>query len=313
MNRYALLSGGLLLATVSSIAFATWEVKPRLSLEYVSTDSTENLQVSNGAKLFEIQGNIDKLWRLGLGVTLKPINWLQLNLDYAFKIDEGDVGVEEYGWFEAFSDWTEAAFYNSNTKVDKSSQLDFNAEFALYRFDRLLLTGGFGYRVDDLKWEGAGGTYVSSSAGFRDISGIIPANSRLNAHQKHSTFYLSLGAQAYFDTFGIDGRVLYGPLSNIDSTNRYDAPGGLASHLPNQTLDQNLDDTTMLGIEIGAVYRYNRRINLSLDYTYTKYDKTSGQVVIAGSDISPVLGDTVEGTFKSHETVIALGVSYRFP
>lgn len=301
----------LLLATSSGVAFADWKFEPRLAFEYVTGSSNEDLQLNNGSDLFEIEGDLNSLWRLDLGLTVKPADWMRVNIDYAFKIDDGDVKANEFAWLVPFSDWSDAAVY-SNATVTNSTRLDINADFAVYRFDQILITAGFGYRADDLEWKTSGGSYTASVGGFRDISGSLPPGASLNAQQQHSTFYLSFGAEADFDTFVLGANFLYGPMSKIDSTNTYRQIGGFSDYLPNMRMEQDFDDTTMYGVVVSGRYRYNNRLTISLDYRYTKYDQTNGQMVISGTEVSQLLGSTVEGTFESDESVISFGVSYRF-
>ena len=289
-------------------AVAAWHFTPRISVEMVTAETTESVYYNypNGGKLSQLDWNLDSLFRINIGGTIQPTDWMRINLDYAFKIDYGNADMTDYDWFYSFYDWSHRSEH-SDTVINKANHFEIGCEFPIMRAAQLLFTGGFGYRIDDWEWEARGGNYIySSGLGFRDEVGSFPNGEKgITYEHKLTSFFLSLGAEADFDRFAFASRVLYSPETKTDTKDTH--------HMRDLVFTEDFDDTTMLGIEIGAVYRYNRRINFSLDYTYTKYDKTSGQVVIAGNDISPVLGDTVEGTFKSHETVIALGVSYRFP
>ncbi|NCA72927.1 MAG: omptin family outer membrane protease, partial [Sphingobacteriia bacterium] len=177
-------------------ALAAFEITPRIALQWANAETTESVYFPNGAKLSELEWNLDRVLRLDLGVTVQPVDWVRINIDYALPIEDGDADMTDYDWMVPHLDWTHQSVHD-DTVIKKANQFDIDAEFAVYTVGSVLLTGGIGYRIDDWEWDARGGTYTYSISGFRDTTGAFPNGEKgITYTYKYSSFYVSLGAQA---------------------------------------------------------------------------------------------------------------------
>jgi plasminogen activator len=286
-------------------AHAAFEINPRLALQWANAQTTESVYFPNGAKLSELEWNLDRVLRLDLGVTVQPVDWVRVNIDYALPIEDGDADMTDYDWMVQNLDWTHQSVHD-DTVIKKANQFDIDAEFAVYTIGSVLLTGGIGYRIDDWEWDARGGTFTYSIDGFRDTSGSFPdGENGITYAYKYSSFYVSLGAEADLKNFVLGARVLYGPETKTETKDTH--------HMRGLTFEEDFDDTTMLSFELRGAWRFNERLSLFGDYSYTHYDEVKGKTTVSDTLTGESFtGGATKGAIESKSSVFSLGVSYRF-
>lgn len=287
---------------------AAWNLTPRISVEMVTAETTESVYYNypNGGKLSQLDWNLDSLFRINIGGTIQPTDWMRINIDYAFKIDDGNADMTDYDWFYSFYDWSHRSEH-SDTAINKANRFEIDAEFPIIRAAQALFTGGFGYRVDDWEWEARGGNYIySSGLDFRDEVGSFPDGEKgITYEHKLSSFFLSLGVEADFDRFAFAGRVLYSPETKTDTKDTH--------HMRDLVFTEDLGDTTMLGIEVAGAWRFNDHLSVIGEYNYTKYNEVKGNTTITDKITGTSIVDSeTEGGFKHKSNAFSIGISYRF-
>jgi plasminogen activator len=206
---------------------------------------------------------------------------------------------------DPYLDWTHQSIHD-DTVINKANQFDIDAEFAAYAAGPVLLTGGIGYRIDDWEWDARGGTYIYSVSDFRDTSGVFPdGENGITYAYKYSSFYVSLGAQADLQNFILGARVLYGPETKTETKDTH--------HMRGLTFEEDFEDTTMLSFELRGAWRFNDRLSLFGDYSYTRYDEVKGETLITDTLTGATFTDgATKGAIENESSVFSVGVSYRF-
>lgn len=269
------------------------------------SDTTESVYNPNGGKLSELQWGLDRVLQIDLGLTVQPVEWLRLNVDYAMPIEDGDADMTDTDWFDPYGEWTHQS-YHDDTVITKANQFDANAQFAVAAVGPVLFTAGLGYRIDDWEWEASGGTYVYSVDGFRDSVGEFQdSGPGVTYGYKYSSFYMSLGAQAEVSSFVFAGRVLYGPETSIETEDTH--------HQRGLIFTEDFDDTTMFSVELGAAWRFDERLTFYGDYAYTQYNEAKGPTTITDMYTGEqYLEAGSKGAIENNSNVFSIGVSYRF-
>lgn len=158
---------------------------------------------------------------LHLGLTFHPREWLSLDLLGWTRIAKGDGHMKDYDWqSDEHADWSHFSDH-PDTRVNTAWQAELAATAWAFKREDLALGIMFGYQRSQFGWQARGGRYnYSSSDGYRDLSGEIPAGMKgITYEQRYDTPYVGLAGRYTLQDWTLESRFKYsqwGKASDFD-------------------------------------------------------------------------------------------------
>lgn len=241
-----------------------------LGAGYLSGESKELVYWpnQNNHKASELIWEIEDLYMIGFGASLKVRNWMSVNFAGWVKATDGEGSMDDYDWSNVGGDWTDWSRHE-NTDVTEGSILDLNAEFAFLRTDNVALKGIVGYKRDNFAWEASGGQYTYSEEGFRDTRGTFSNNlSVIGYEQTFTVPYIGVGFAAKFNALELSGRFVYSPLAEGEATDNH--------YLRNLVTYDEGEEGEFFGLDVAGTFSFTDHLALKLGYSYQRYDEMQG-------------------------------------
>ncbi|MCI5122849.1 MAG: omptin family outer membrane protease, partial [Candidatus Electrothrix sp. AUS4] len=159
---------------------------------------------------------LDPVLMAGVGMTVRPLAWLELNADVWTKVSDSSE-MDDWDWVyessEPRPEWTDWS-HHEETSVEDGLIIDLNASVSVYKTQHLTVHGIIGYLHDHWSWDATkGGTYIystdASNGEFRDDIGTFPLDGTgITYEQTFDTPYLGIGIGARFNPVTIKAKVI---------------------------------------------------------------------------------------------------------
>lgn len=219
-------------------------------------------------KASELTWEIDNLFMVGVGGSLKVQDWMAVNFNGWFKAFDGEGSMDDYDWMTPGGDWTDWSRHD-NTDVTAGSIMDVNVEFSFVRTEILALKAIGGYKRDNFAWEAYGGEYIYSENGFRDTTGrIADSVAAVGYEQTFTSLYFGLGMAARFDAFELSGRFIYSPLVQGEATDNH--------YLRDLVTYDEGENGDMIALDVAGSFLVSPHFSVEVGYSYQRYDMMQG-------------------------------------
>ncbi len=278
----------------------------RLGLGYLNGQAREYVYWADqgGHTASELIWDIDSVYMFGLGASIRPLSWLNINADLWFNVIDGDGSMEDYDWQVVGMAWTDQSIHG-NTDVTTAVIFDVNVEMTMLSTDTVSLNGIAGYRHDTFEWEARGGSYIYSIDGFRDSSGTFPQDELgITYEQSFDVPYVGIGFKGDFDRVHIAARVIGSIFVSGEATDQH--------HSRNLETFDDFSGESMLAFDISFGYDLSESLGITASFAYEKYDTMVGDSDWHFNDINEVY-TLVDGAGADLETsMFSLNLTYLF-
>jgi len=285
----------------SAVSFSS-----RLGLGYLSGQAHEYVYWPNegGHTASELTWDIDSVYMFGIGASIRPLSWLNVNADLWFNIVDGDGYMEDFDWQMVGRTWTDKSTH-VNTDVTAAVMFDVNVEMAMFSTDTVSLNGIVGYRHDTFKWEARGGSYIYSINGFRDFSGTFPQDELgITYEQSFDVPYVGIGFNGDFDRIHIAAKITGSLFVSGEATDQH--------HTRNLVTYDDFSGESMLAFDISLGYDITETLGVTASFAYEKYETMSGDSEWHFNDLGE-LATLVGGAGADLETsMFSLTITYAF-
>lgn len=254
-------------------------------------------------KASELTWDIDSMYMLGLGGSMQ-FNWVKLNANVWFNINDGDGLMEDYDWLEPGNDWTHRSIHE-DTSVTSGVMFDTNAEMNIFSTGQIAITGILGFRHDSFEWEARGGTYLYSVYGFRDTAGTIPDGLLgVTYEQTFNVPYAGIGFNGDFDSLHISAKLTGSIFVSGETVDQH--------HLRDFVTYADFSNENMWAFDIGVSYDITNVINLKIAYAYESYDSMIGDSlwVYNTEGYSQAISDSLGADLET--SLLSLTLAYSF-
>jgi plasminogen activator len=167
-----------------------------------------------GAKLSQLNWQIDHAFTVGGRLTARPLPWLELRAG-GWTVVRSDNAMDDFDWlrgyrgFNSWSDWSR----HPNTDLVKAHQIDLAAAVDLAKVGAVSLKGLVGYRYQTFKWNAYDGFYIySERGGFRNEVGAFGPGLGIAYQQWWHTPYLGLGTSVASGPATLTAELIGSPL-----------------------------------------------------------------------------------------------------
>ena len=278
----------------------------RMGVGYLSGKAHEYVYWADegGHKASELIWDIDSAYMFGIGGSIRPLDWLNINGDLWMNLGDGDGYMVDYDWMVVGMDWTDQSVHD-DTSVTQAFIFDVNVEMTMVNSDTVSLYGIAGFRHDTFEWEARGGSYIYSVNGFRDSVGNFPRNMLgITYEQKFNVPYLGIGFNADIDRLHIAAKVIGSIFVNGEAIDHH--------HARNLVTYDDFSGENMLGFDIALGYDITEALNLTAKFSYEKYDTMKGDSDWHFNDIGLVytLKDGAGADLET--TMFSLNMTYNF-
>jgi plasminogen activator len=259
---------GSKVVTESSSSLMSFSVD--LGAGYLTGESKEAVFLPNvgNHKVSELTWEIDNLFMVGVGATLKAQDWVAINFSGWFKAFDGDGTLDDYDFLIPGQDWTDWS-HHEDTDVTDGSIIDINVELSFFRTDTVAFKALAGYKRDNFGWEASGGDFIYSEGGFRNTTGSFPAGVQVISYeQTFTSLYFGLGLAAKFNDFGLGSRFIYSPLVQGEATDHHFSR--------NLVTSDDGEDGDLIGFDVTGSYLITPRLAVEMGYSYQRYDMMQG-------------------------------------
>ena len=292
--------------TEVSSEHAAMDFSARISAGYLTGEAHEYVywQGQGGHTASELIWDIDSVYMFGLGGSLRPLNWLNINMDLWFSMGDGDGHMEDYDWMVVGMDWTDRSVHD-DTDVSNAFIFDINVEMTMFSTGTVSFLGIAGYRHDTFEWEARGGSYLYSINAFRDSSGTFPPGELgITYEQSFDTPYIGLGFKGDFDRFHIAARVTGSFLVSGEATDQH--------HVRDLVTYDDFSGENMLAFDISLGYDVAESMVVTAAYAYEKFDTMTGDSVWHFNDVGEIytLPNGAGADLKT--SMFSLNLSYKF-
>ncbi len=286
-------------STEASVEGAGITFTGRVGVGYLNGEANEYVywEDSGGRTASKLTWKIDSLYMAGLGVTIQPSHWVNINVDTWFNVGDGDGYMSDYDWMEpAIQDWTDESLHD-DTNVTKGFIFDVNAEMTAFSNDQISLTGILGFRRDNFEWEARGGTYVYSAGGFRNRTGSFPAGELgITYEQTFNVPYFGVGFKGDFDRVHLGVKLIGSIFVNGEAVDQH--------HMRDLVTYDDFSGEQMWGFDLAFGYDISDRMGVEMTYAYEKYDTMKGDSVWHYND-EGVIVDLPNGAGADLQTSMA--------
>lgn len=225
-------------------------------------------------KLSQLNWDLGNSFAVGGRVAWRPLDWLTFR-GRGWATVASDSNMTDYDWlygYAGMNSWSHKS-ESPNTDVAKAWQADASVAATYYEADDLALTAIAGYRHYTAKFNATGGSYIYSSNGFRDTSGMLPSDRLgIGYQQWWDTPYLGLGASYSDGSWTVSSEVIGSPFVMARDQDHH--------ALRDLVFKENFSMSSMVGATLGAEYTFAPGLSLAGRLEYQKYFKTTGDTLV---------------------------------
>ena len=278
----------------------------RANMGYLTGQAHEYVywQQQGGHTASELIWDIDSMTMIGIGGTIKPLEWMSINGDVWFNITDGDGNMVDYDWMAPGMDWTDRSTHE-DTDVSNGFMFDMNMEMTAFKAGSISFSGILGYRRDSFEWKANGGSYIYSENGFRDNVGSFTNGELVCTYEQ--TFdvpYFGLGVVGDFDQFHFTAKFITSMFVSGEAIDHH--------HLRDLVIYNDFSGESMWAVDLAASYDITPSIGLEVAYFYESYDTMTGDSTwnfSSGNSVS-VLSDGAGADLEF--SMFSLNVIYTF-
>jgi outer membrane protease len=279
------------------------KLSAHISIGNISGEANEYLYYpSENRTVSQLIWNIDSLHMVDLGVAYETNNF-NINANISLPMGDGESKMVDYDWQVSNLPWTDRSIH-PNTIVSDAMILDIYSEVGKLKInDKATVSFLLGYKYESYSWEARGGSYIYSAEKFRDTIGSFN-NSALGIsyEQIWSVPYVGVDLNTQLKNVHFNMQIKYSPFADGKMTDLH--------HFRNLKIIDTFEDTTMLGLNVGMKYNIDKNYSLGINYIYTKYSTTTGDMEWIENGRSEYYSDYVGADLKTSN--ISLTVEYRF-
>jgi len=285
---------------------AAMDFSARIGSGYLTGEAHEYVywQDQGGRTVSELIWDIDSVYMFNLGGSLRPLSWLNINLDLWFNMGDGGGHMEDYDWMVVGMDWTDRSEHD-DTDVTNAFVFDINVEMTMFSTGTVSFIGIAGYRHNTFEWEARGGSYLYSINAFRDSAGTFPQGVlNITYEQSFDVPYIGIGFKGDFDRLHVAAKVTGSFLVSGDAIDQH--------HARDLVTYDGFSSESMLAFNISLGYDVSESIVVTAAYTYEKYDTMTGDSVWHFNDVGEIVA-LPGGTGADLKTsMFSLNLSYKF-
>ncbi|MBT3294902.1 MAG: omptin family outer membrane protease [Verrucomicrobia bacterium] len=195
---------GFSLSVKASLLVVGGEARELVYAGSASRDLPADYQVS------ELIWDITSLAMAGGTVSAQFGERFRINAGAWFGLNEGSGGMEDYDWLDSsISDWTH--YSESDVDIEAAYSIDVNASLELFDLGIFTCSGIIGYKHDFWEWSDYGGSYIYSSAGFRDDRGSFGGENGIDYEQTFDIPYFGVQLATSGSSVRASAYLLYSP------------------------------------------------------------------------------------------------------
>ena len=285
---------------------APMDFSARIGAGYLTGEAHEYVYWKDrgGHTASELVWDIDSVYIFGLGGSMRPLNWLNINMDLWLNVGDGDGHMEDYDWMVVGMDWTDRSVHD-NTDVTNAFIFDINVEMTMFSTGTVSFVGIAGYRHDTFEWEARGGSYIYSENGYRDSTGSFPQGVLgITYEQSFDVPYVGLGFQGDFDRLHVAAKVTGSFLVSGDATDQH--------HARDLVTYDDFSGESMVAFDIRLGYDISESMLLTAAYAYEKYDTMTGDSEWHFNDVGEIItfADGAGADLKT--SMFSLNFTYKF-
>jgi plasminogen activator len=263
-------------------------------------------------KLSELTWDLKDVVMAGVHGSVGYSRWLRLNLGVWSALTEGDGTMVDRDWNYPESasaslqpndsNWTHESRH-PDTSLDSGTVVDLNLSVLALPAGPFSLRGIVGYKNDTWKWSARGGTYVYSSASFRDTTGAFPNGWQVISYeQKYSIPYIGVAASWVWPAFQLESHLLYSPVVSVKDSDYHNLRGVL--------FESDFSGGTYVGLGLNAAWAFARHWLATLGVEYQSVSEITGDFTISGEE---GYGFFPGGSGVAMSAMlVSLGAGYRF-
>jgi plasminogen activator len=244
-------------------------VSGQLSLGLVNGTAKELVyDPPTGHKNSELDWQIDNVFMLGAGISVKPLSWLRFNGNVWFQPGNGDGSLDDYDWEVEGWDWTKWSHHNS-VSVKEGLMYDINAELTFLRFNETSVFALLGYKHDHWKWEARGGNFIYSTYYLRDTYFSLSDDLKVGTYeQTYDVPYLGIGFHANLHPVTLDGRIIGSTLVSSSDKDTH--------LLRDLVITSDIDSGHMFGLDFACTYNFTSNFAATAAFQYQKFEELKG-------------------------------------
>jgi plasminogen activator len=244
-------------------------VSGQLSMGFMNGTAHERVyDPTNDHKNSELIWSLDQVFMLGAGVSVKPLSWLRFNGNIWFNAGDGGGTMDDYDWrVYEWTEWTDWSHHDDVT-VTKAILFDLNMELTFLRYNEAAVFALLGYKHDNWKWEGSGGTYIYSSTYLRDTRGTFPNEKVITYEQTYDVPYLGIGFRANLDPVTVSGRLIGSTLAKASDEDHH--------LLRDLEISSDNNSGNMIAFDISCIYNFTPHLAAIGAFQYQKYEELKG-------------------------------------
>ncbi len=225
-------------------------------------------QDQGGHTASELVWDIDSMVMIGIGGTVKPLEWMSINGDVWFNIGDGDGNMVDYDWMVPGMDWTDRSTHD-DTDVSTGFMFDMSLELTAFKTSSVSFNGILGFRRDVFEWKAMGGSYIYSSNGFRDTVGNFPDGELgITYEQTFDVPYFGVGMVGDFDQFHFKAKFIASMFVSGEAIDHH--------HMRDLVTTDDFSGENMWAIDIAASYDITPSLGVEAAYFYESYDTMTG-------------------------------------
>ena len=253
--------------------FASDKQSISLGIHKINTDSREyvfDTRNNNYKKISELIWKTNNTKLLGLAYDYLAFNKIIFSVDAKTKTANGNSEMNDYDWLiDSNSNWSDWS-YHKNTKLIKMKILDISIKKNIPKYFGIISQIFIGFKYDNKAFRAYDGTYVYSQNGFRNKVGSFNGLG-ISYEETLYTYYTGLGFYKKIKNFTFSTQVKYSLFGHATSIDNH--------HKRNFINNNTFYNINMKEFTIGVQYLIDRinKISFSLDYSKTKYDKSTGR------------------------------------
>ncbi len=239
-----------------------------ISTGYLNGMSKETVyDPENNHRNSELDWELQQVFMVGAGVSIKPLSWLRFNGNIWFKVNDGNGSMDDYDWMlYDYSDWTD--WSHSSVNVTEGLIYDINAELTVLHYEEASLFGIIGFRHDHWKWDAKGGNYIYSNYYLYDSVGTFPDVTVGTYEQTYDVPYFGIGFHANMDPVTLTGRIYGSPWVSSSDTDHH--------VLRDLIITSSINGGRMYGVDLALTYNFTQHIAATAAVQYVDYQELKG-------------------------------------
>jgi plasminogen activator len=274
------------------------------SVEYVLGESKEYVyDTDTGAKVSQLDWDLDDIVMVGGIVTVGFTDWLQLNLGGWTAVNEGHGDMVDRDWTPEISpDWSH--WSKSPVRLDHGHIIDVNLGVPLKVFDWFTVTPLAGFKFDNWKWSDRGGVYIYSKGGWRNDTGKFSDTTGIIYEQWFYAPYLGVNLAVERKGFFVNA---YGKGSLWAWSDAED------QHLnTNFEFDDHVRNQDYIGAGLELGYNVTDRFYFMVAYDYQKFSTEKGDTDLFNGATGERGTDHNSGGIGHESNAVRFSLGFKF-